>query len=424
MKKIKRLQFLLPTAVLFAITIIGINTSATQAADIDFSDGITVDSTLDSSDSNIGNGECDDGSGNCTLRAAIQEANFNADTSTIEFDISEIADFTNGAQDGYRIILSQELPRITSQVHINGYSQPGAAVNTAPAPNPINALLLVEVDGSGIDDSNGYVPEGIVFDDGSDNSSIKGLIINDFTEGRAIQSFKNSGLQVQGNFIGTSPDGMSAEPNSIGLNGCKCDDDNNGINVLVGGLDPEDRNIISGNSSGGGPAAGYPAHGWIIQGNYVGVGKDGTTAIPNAKTGGSGAFSIDFADDVLVGGTDPGAINIISGNNNFGLAPHIADGLIVQGNYIGTDYTGMVSVPNNGPGIGTSESSNVLIGGSAEGARNIIANNTDYGVSFILSDNFSIQGNYIGVFMDGATAGPNGDTGINIQDSSGLIGGG
>jgi len=37
---------------------------------------ITVDSTLDAVDSSIGDGFCDDGAGNCTLRAAIQEANF------------------------------------------------------------------------------------------------------------------------------------------------------------------------------------------------------------------------------------------------------------------------------------------------------------------------------------------------------------
>ncbi|MGD8689017.1 MAG: choice-of-anchor Q domain-containing protein [Gammaproteobacteria bacterium] len=48
-----------------------------QATDTDFTDGITVDSVLDAADSNPGDGICDDGAGNCTLRAAIQEANLN-----------------------------------------------------------------------------------------------------------------------------------------------------------------------------------------------------------------------------------------------------------------------------------------------------------------------------------------------------------
>ena len=45
----------------------------------------TVDSTADVVDANIGDGVCDDGAGNCTLRGAIQEANAlgGADTITV-----------------------------------------------------------------------------------------------------------------------------------------------------------------------------------------------------------------------------------------------------------------------------------------------------------------------------------------------------
>ncbi len=35
----------------------------------------TVNSTIDAVDANPGDGSCDDGAGNCTLRAAIMEAN-------------------------------------------------------------------------------------------------------------------------------------------------------------------------------------------------------------------------------------------------------------------------------------------------------------------------------------------------------------
>lgn len=44
---------------------------------------INVDSTLDTSDAVPGNGVCDDGGGNCTLRAAVDEANALAGTDTI-----------------------------------------------------------------------------------------------------------------------------------------------------------------------------------------------------------------------------------------------------------------------------------------------------------------------------------------------------
>ena len=48
----------------------------------------TVDSTGDGGDNNTADSVCDDGSGNCTQRVAIEQANADAGTDTIEFDIS------------------------------------------------------------------------------------------------------------------------------------------------------------------------------------------------------------------------------------------------------------------------------------------------------------------------------------------------
>jgi hypothetical protein len=48
----------------------------------------TVDSIGDGGDNNTTDGACDDGSGDCTQRAAIEQANADAGTDTIEFDIS------------------------------------------------------------------------------------------------------------------------------------------------------------------------------------------------------------------------------------------------------------------------------------------------------------------------------------------------
>src|SRR3990172_8808874 len=44
----------------------------------------TVNSTADAVDASLGDGTCDDGSGNCTLRAAIQEANALSGPDTID----------------------------------------------------------------------------------------------------------------------------------------------------------------------------------------------------------------------------------------------------------------------------------------------------------------------------------------------------
>jgi CSLREA domain-containing protein len=57
--------------------------SVAGAADTDFSDGITVDSTVDAPDASVGDGLCSDSQGRCTLRAAVQEANATIGVQTI-----------------------------------------------------------------------------------------------------------------------------------------------------------------------------------------------------------------------------------------------------------------------------------------------------------------------------------------------------
>jgi CSLREA domain-containing protein len=53
---------------------------------------LTVDSLNDTDDSNLGNGVCADGSSNCTLRAAIEEANALAGQDSIDFSVTGVID--------------------------------------------------------------------------------------------------------------------------------------------------------------------------------------------------------------------------------------------------------------------------------------------------------------------------------------------
>ena len=87
----------------------------------------TVDSTADYGDVTPGDGKCDIGTimligERCTLRAAIQEANATTGADTINFAIPATEDPT--------ITPASELPKITTTVTINGYSQPGAQANS------------------------------------------------------------------------------------------------------------------------------------------------------------------------------------------------------------------------------------------------------------------------------------------------------
>ncbi len=396
--KTKTLNTTLLSISILAISLIGllaITKSPVDASDNDFSNGITVDSKTDGADSNVGDNICDDGSGNCTLRAAIEESNATAGTQTINFNITGTADFTNSGQNGYTIQPTSGLPVITDTVIINGYSQSGAQANTAVAPNPLNGILLIEIDGSGAGNADGLRAA-------SNNTVVRGLIINEFNSvNRKAISTEADDIIIHGNYLGTEPDGMTAAANDCGV----CIGTPDPDNILIGGLNPENRNIISGNTSTGASPNGN-GDGWIFQGNYVGVGKDGMTAVPNAQSGGAGAFSIDNSDNHIVGGNQTGAINVISGNLGIGIAPHNTDNLLIEGNYIGLAYDGVTVVGSapggDGGGIGLSDSDSFQI------INNDVAGWSNDGIGIYTNTNGTIQNNR--VFSNGAN-------GVSVSNS-------
>ncbi len=120
--------------------------------------------------------------------------------------------------------------------------------------------------------------------------------------------------------------------------------------------------------------------------------------------------------DNTIGGTLPGAGNLISGNGRDGIYLDWDGGDIfptnnlVQGNLIGTDKTGTVALGNLPPsdGIGIQFANNNTIGGTAPGAGNTIAFNSGYGVHVDSGTGNSILGNSIfsnaslGIFLNSA----------------------
>jgi hypothetical protein len=77
-----------------------------------------------------------------------------------------------------------------------------------------------------------------------------------------------------------------------------------------------------------------------FQGNYIGPDVTGTKYI------GSGAGIQVAANNNLIGGTSPGAGNLITGGNVFG-TNFLGDGNLVQGNLYGTDPTGRTAQGND-----------------------------------------------------------------------------
>ena len=106
----------------------------------------TVNSTGDSPDVSVGDGTCLTATaGECTLRAAIQEANVGVASDTISFAI--------GGAGPHKISPLAPLPPVSFQTIIDGYSQVGAIANSSA--NSFAPTILVELDGSNLSGARG-----------------------------------------------------------------------------------------------------------------------------------------------------------------------------------------------------------------------------------------------------------------------------
>ncbi len=115
-----------------------------------------VNSTKDREDERPGNGRCSTGVRiqhkdggielECTLRAAIQEANATTQADTINFGILRRRGTTCATSKICTISPATPLPQVTEPATINGYSQPGSSPNTATTGT--NAVLKIVLDGS------------------------------------------------------------------------------------------------------------------------------------------------------------------------------------------------------------------------------------------------------------------------------------
>ncbi len=233
-----------------------------------------------------------------------------------------------------------------------------------------------------------------------------GNVISGNTVGVIIDSGV-TGVQVQGNLIGTDFNGTKGVGNVTGVEA-------KGSSNTIGGTTASVRNIISGNS-GDGVLIDGGVSGIQVQGNYIGTDKTGTTAVANS-VGVEAAGSTN-----TIGGTTSSTRNILSGNSNAGvLIDSGVSGIQVQGNYIGTDLNGTQGVGNS-IGVLNQGTANT-IGGTTSGARNIISGNTNAGVSLLSSSKTLVAGNYIGTDVNGSTALGN-SIGISANGSLGTIGG-
>jgi uncharacterized repeat protein (TIGR01451 family) len=90
---------------------------------------------------------------------------------------------------------------------------------------------------------------------------------------------------------------------------------------------------------------------------------------------------------VTVGGTTAAAANVISGNGIDGIELHLPANIadLIEGNDIGTDASGTIKLGNASDGIYINENQ-VTIGGTVQGAGNVIADNGNAGIEISASN--------------------------------------
>jgi parallel beta-helix repeat protein len=218
---------------------------------------------------------------------------------------------------------------------------------------------------------------GMYIIQGAQNNLVANNIISGNTnEGLRMSDVGTSGNMVQGNKVGTTPNGTSALAN--GFAGVTIY--SGATNNTVGGTLPSQRNILSGNSTVGLVFSDAGTSGNIAEGNFIGTDPTGSAAVPN---GFAGVYIVNGATTNQLGAGQPGLGNLISGNAGYGILvgdPGTNSNLI-RGNFIGTNFGGSIALPNSYAGIRISNGaqSNV-IGGSALGASNIISGNANDGI--------------------------------------------
>ncbi len=435
----------------------------------------TVDATTDGSDDNLSDGLCRTNGGDCTLRAAIQQANASLGADTIVFDDKILL-----------VTLEKQLPALSdtnggttifggsNKVHILGNvagdDLDGFTLNSNN--NKIQGLEIVGFDGNGIvingdnnfigvdsnsanDDLEGNIirscgKNGVLVNLGAENNRIAG---NLFSVDRSGNPYPNAwnGIDLGGanNRVGVFGDNFSdhLEGNYIARNGQNGISITNSGNVVAGNTvyfntgegilvsqtyetligtngdgvgDLSERNLIYYNQQNGIKL--YDDDVTTIAGNVIGTNGDGLATAGNMQ---NGIYAIDSYGGVI--GTDGAGLgaaaegNLISANKGSGIKLENSTMFTIAGNKVGTDLSGTLALRNfDGIQLSNSYSNTIGVNGDGVGDAfegNLVSGNGGNGIVLLnsTSNQNTIAGNRIGVNISGTQALPNEEYGIFIQ---------
>lgn len=323
--------------------------------------GFVVNSNRDDTnarDANHGDCVCSDYLGECTLRAALEEANAcsGADTITFQSAMNIYVDTGEGA-----------LPPVSETVTIDASSVwdstndvPGVMISGGGG--GYNGLFLsagsCHVYGLYVTNFNA---SGLYVTSGSNTIGGTGAgqrnVFSGNVTGVIVSGSSATSNVIRNNYMGLTPAGDTANPNNIGLilsGGASSN--------TVGGTQAAQANFLSGNTSFGASIESSGTDSNQLEGNLIGVAADRSTQLSNGSTGiriWNGPAS------TTIGGTS-GAGNIISYNGGRGVHVYNAGTLTtISYNLIGS---------NAGDGVDVSDTSGCSV------AYNIISGNGQNGV--------------------------------------------
>ncbi|MEM7473566.1 MAG: DUF4347 domain-containing protein [Planctomycetota bacterium] len=352
----------------------------------------TVSDTADGATSSIDALLADRGAdGAISLREAILATN-----NTLNGTAADEIHFNIAGSGTHTISLASLLPTISDAVIIDGWTEPD-----------YTGTPQIEIDGNNLSGS------GLVLNSVG-ASAIRGLSIYQF-DGHGI-NLQTGGHTIQGNYVGLAADGSTLIANTGDGIRIQIGADNN----VIGGTTSSQTNVLSGNEQG----IEINSSGNIVQGNYVGVDASGTLDRGNKNDGIAIRSS---GSNNSIGGGSTGSGNLISGNDDGGIVIDNGSNNVVQGNYIGTDVTGTNAISNSNGGIRiNSHDGGLLIGGSNAGEGNLVSGNLSHGIELKSSaaGGAQVLGNIIGMDATGVFAIANSGHGVLSDNSnSNIIGG-
>ena len=335
-------------------------------------------------------------SGTGSLRQAIINSDAVKGPNTISFNIPG---------GGHTINLLSALPTITQPVTLDGTTEPnsggqpviqldgtkagstavGLSLTSAASGSTIKGLAVTDFSGGGVllngaanititGDDIGLVKVGtgvvalgnsgfgVELENGANHDVLTGDVISGNTaDGVLITGSGTASNVVQGSYIGTNPGGSNSLSNKDGV-----DIQSGGSNNTIGGTTAATRNVISGNQQEGVALSFTGTSGNVVEGNFIGTDVTGTHALPNGDVG----VFIAGATRNTIGGTTAAARDVISGNGFDGVYLFLTGTAnnVVEGDFIGTDVTGKLALPNTDSGVEIGGGNNNTIGGTASSA--------------------------------------------------------